>query len=271
MGNETGTDASGNLSEVAGVIGHIVMKETRELRLREVLVWLLASPAGIAASSVVGRIPGLWNKVLLQPVLPPLKAAGIPALKQWVGTYPDTARILFSIALQYYESGDRVTDDRALACLRCSEWLGFESIERIVLYRALLAARSGDRDEFETRRSFLQPHDLSAQEQALMQHAELIVDRTHMARRARRGMPEPLVSDRPKRVLVVGDRDAVSARWFSESDYLLICPEVNGLAPNWWAARRGQFDTAFGSGEAERRTAEAGIPFERWHTVDFVA
>jgi hypothetical protein len=217
------------------------MNDAWKHRLRGFLVFLLASPLGNAASFAVSRIPGLWRGFFLNPVLPRLEPAGVAELKRWASLYPDTARIQFSLGLRYSEAG---ADNKALACLRSSQWLGFESIERISGYRASIAARfAGEPDGGPASR------------------------------------PEPSIPGQLRRILAVGDRNATSARWFPGSGYLLICPEVNGLTPSCigekgigeerFSEERVEFDVAFGSNEAKHLAAESGIRYVRWHTIDW--
>src|SRR4051794_35844981 len=83
----------------------------------ELLVQFLASPLGTFAATLMGRIPGLWRKVFLKPIMPTLVPADVEKLKWLIASCPDTARILFSMALSYIEQGDPISDGRALACL----------------------------------------------------------------------------------------------------------------------------------------------------------
>jgi hypothetical protein len=136
-----------------------------------ILVWLLASPAGTAAAIVLARTRSVWHSWMLAPALPTLRPSGPKSLDESMRNAPDPARLVYSMALAYLDSDAPDGAANALACLRSAEALGFEGDERILLYRAIIAARHGDETEAKSLRRNLDPRRLSAAEWGLLDAA----------------------------------------------------------------------------------------------------
>jgi hypothetical protein len=229
------------------------------LSAAELIIRFLASPAGTFSATLMGRIPGLWSKVFLRPVMPKLLPADVETLKSLVTSCPDTARILFSMALRYIDEGDPISDARALACLRTAEFLQFEACERITLWRAVLAARSGAVEEAATLGKSLQPHEISDGERARLESA--------LASSGQAAGPvnqQPATSKTPETVLVLDDHDAKSARWFPASRYLWVSTAGNRLSLSWAAGVQTSFDAVCGPLQLRKEAEAAGIRYAEW-------
>lgn len=136
-----------------------------------ILVWLLASPAGTAAAIVFSHTRSVWHRWMLARALATPRPAGLKSLGASMRNAPDPARLVFSMALAYLDSDTPDGAECALACLRDAEALGFEGGERVLLYRAIIAARRGDESEATNLRQHLDPGCLSATEWGLLDAA----------------------------------------------------------------------------------------------------
>lgn len=231
----------------------------RGLMAAELIVRFLASPAGTISATLMGRIPGLWSKVFLKPVMPTLAPADVEALKSLIAPGADIGRILFSMALSYMDREDAVADARALACLRSAEFLEFESSERIMLWRAVLAARNGAVEEAAALASQLGPEDLSSGERTRLESA--------LANPGQRRLPgheQPLIEKTPQSVLVLNDHDAKSAGWFSSSRYLWVSSEGNSLTLSWASGLQSSFEVICGPLQLKKEAEAAGVRYTQW-------
>jgi hypothetical protein len=136
-----------------------------------ILVWLLASRAGTAAAFVLARTRYVWHRWMLAPMLPTLRPAGLKTLGDNMRNAPDPARLMYSMALAHLDSDSPHGAANALACLRAAEALGFEGRERILLYRAIIAARRGGEMDAHNVQRQLDTDDLSAAEWGLLDAA----------------------------------------------------------------------------------------------------
>ena len=234
-------------------------RRRRGLMAAELIVRFLASPAGTLSATVMGRIPGLWSKVFLKPVMPTLAPADVAALKSLIASCADSGRTLFSMALSYMDQDDAVSDAKALACLRSAEFVEFESSERIMLWRAVLAARSGAVEEAAALAHRLGPEDLSAGEQTRLESA--------LASPGQRRLPvqeQPQLEKTPQSVLVLNDHDAKSAGWFSSSRYLWVSSEGNGLTLSWASGLQTSFEVICGPLQLKEEAEAAGVRYTHW-------
>lgn len=136
-----------------------------------ILVWFLASRAGTATALVLARSRSVWHRWMLSPALPALRPAGLKTLGEVMRNAPDPARLVYSMALAYLDADTPHGAANALACLRAAESLGFEGRERILLYRAIIAARRGGETEAHDVRRQLGTGELSAAEWGLLDAA----------------------------------------------------------------------------------------------------
>ena len=230
------------------------------------LVRLLASPLGAWGAELVRRVPGLWTKVFLQPVLPSQALADTAFLKREANSSADPARVLFSLALHYLEAPGGQGDAQALACLRSAAWLGFAAHERLLLYRAIICARRGDALGAQALANSLQPCDLTAQERQDLD-AALSLDLPPQPPLS----PEPHWDSLPAQFLVLGDPQARSAGWLPHQAGLFVDPELNGLSLAWCVGLDCAFDTVIGSAQARELALQAGLRFSSWQVMDFPA
>lgn len=222
-------------------------------------VRFLASRSGAIAAAIVARCPGLWQRVVLQPVLPKFQPATVERLRSLVPEGGDLARLMFSMALCYFERGDGASDQRSLACLRTAEFLGFEGIERAHLYRSVLAARRGDHHEAARLRAGVEADELTAAELALLQTPVPCPGRVVDRDRERE----------PRGGVVVLCGDAAVARAYGHADGRLawVSPRENGLTPEWLATLNVAFDEAVGDAASLALARSAGVRARTWVCV----
>jgi hypothetical protein len=89
--------------------------------------------------------------------------------------FPHNPRIQYSLALAWLERDGVEGVRRAVEHLDAAERLGFEGAERLALYRALAAVRSGNTDAAVTSVAGLRPYDLTPEEKDLLREAVLSV------------------------------------------------------------------------------------------------
>jgi hypothetical protein len=198
---------------------------------------------------------------LVPSVFVPLPLA---TLRAAVVTMLDEPRIYYSMALAYLDVG---AARPALACLRCAEALDFEGIERINLYKAVIAARRGRLEEARLLASALSPDELSEHEieirSSLMTHATVVHPIDARATSAWRAALERAPAD-VRSVLVCSDGSAESADMLPAARYLLADPTVTGLDPASVARLDRAFDVVLGT-PADITTAQAaGVRSDRW-------
>jgi hypothetical protein len=202
----------------------------------------------IRGEPLVGIVPQNPEALCLQDLLP----LGPP--------HADHARFHFSLGLAYARVDEPANDRKGLAALRCAALLGFESTERLTLYRAELSSRLGD---FTSAREALWPLD----------PADLTdVEDEMRVRILARGLTAPVrrvdpVSDpcpNAESILVIGDSAGWSALWAPRADYWLCDRAVNGLGPEHAAIARTEFEVGVASDEARRAAESAGVRCGRW-------
>lgn len=218
-------------------------------------------------AGVYARLRQAKRRLRHEPVAGPLLPQNTPLdaeeLRRLVPLLPDHARLLYSLGLQYLKH-DRPEDmPKALACLRSAGTLGFESPERVALYKAFIAAKSGHSEEARRLILPLVPRELTAEENALREEV-------------RQGRVEPLVTApapvdqeaaSARSVLVLGDAAALTAGWFAEANYLLADPGVTGLPLQAVAGLGIAFDVALGPPEMRGPALSAGITFSQWRDL----
>ena len=186
---------------------------------------------------------------------------GVEELRRMVPLLPGHARLFFSLGLQYMES-DRPEDlPRALACLRSAQTLGFESPDRVALYKALIAAKSGHREEAQRQIESLVPYELTSEENGLRE--EIAQDR--ITPHAAQVFPEPpVLVGEADTLLVIGDPAALTSNWFPYARYLLADEGVTGLPLPSVAALALRFDVIAGPPGMRGVAHEAGLTAARW-------
>jgi len=197
------------------------------------------------------------------PLLPENTPLGVEELRRLVPLLPDHARLLYSLGLRYLEHDGPDDMPKALACFRSAQTLGFESPERVALYQALIAAKSGRLEEAQRLILPLVPHELTIEENTLRKDIQ-------------QGRVEPLALEptpadqevtSAKSVLVIGDAAALTAGWFADAHYLLADPGVTGL-PLEALPRLGlAFDVALGPREMREPALLAGVIFSQWRDL----
>ena len=182
-------------------------------------------------------------------------------LRRMVPLLPGHARLFFSLGLQYMES-DRPEDmPKALACLRSAQTLGFESPDRVALYKALIAARSGHREEAQRQIESLVPYELTSEENALRE--EIAQDR--ITPHAAQAFPEPpVLAGEADTLLVIGDPAALTSNWFPHARYLLADESVTGLPLTSLASLNISFDVVVGPPEMRGSVDASGLTATRW-------
>lgn len=198
-------------------------------------------------------------------------------------TLPDHARLHFSLALSYLmpdklhsEAENQLFTRRALACLRCAEALECEEVERITLYRGLIEARNGHKEEARETVSLLVSQELTTFEQAL--YFQLMNEQVE----ANTGTNDPLdeawlkvktqLEAQPgmvRSLLVLGDWQAITADWLpSARCYFAAANPMNGLAPGMVTRLNLTFDLGIASANDQRIAQMAGVQCARWLTVE---
>lgn len=201
----------------------------------------------------------------------PLPVADLLALAELI---PDHARLYYSLGLDYLENEDSTSDQKALACLRCAEALGFEATERIMLYKALLMARRGRSEEALGLIQSLDLREMTEEEQKLLSK----IARNQIQQRA---CPETATSsvwetacrqvegsaESAESLLVIGDSEGVSAHWLPQARYLLIAPEVTGLSVATASSLGLQFEAGIAAEEWQQAARQAGLLCKKWLTI----
>lgn len=195
------------------------------------------------------------------PVQPSLIT--LPELQQMAARKPRAARVYYSQAHAWLEQGAMHSAARALACLRCALYFGFESPERVALLSAVCAARSGLGGRARELCAALDVHDLTSEEVALR---EGLLGATDSPSRTE---PTSVLQARveelsPRSLLVVEDDAAETASWAAQAQYLLVSPVVNGLSLGDLRGLSLRFDVGVGSLAARMLAEQTGIVCEHW-------
>lgn len=220
--------------------------------LSTLLIRFLASGPGTVAAAVVSRTPGIWRRLVLSRVMPPLHPAGMERLRALVQQGADPALIQFSMGVAFLERGDSGSNARALACLRTAEFLDFEGVERIGLYRAILAARMGDVD---AARAWRERTSVPVIHSSLLTELDAAMANPGPARTE----PDDGLAGT---VVLLGDEAVVASHRFSRGRLAWVSPKRNGLQFRWLASLGREFDHAIGTPHNLLLAREAGVRFQ---------
>jgi hypothetical protein len=203
------------------------------------------------------------------PVEPWSVEAHLALLKQ----HPDHGRLYFSLAVAYFDRDEPGDMPKARACLRSAAALDFESPERIALYEALMAGRTGCSCPARALSERVPGYEWTEEEAAFLQGVLEGPDRGcgtgESTLEGSTGIEQEVFSARS--VLVVGDELAATARWAPSAAYFLASPQVTGVDVTDLLPLGRRFEVGV-------RPANGGgssfpqLPLcDRWLAVDFAA
>ena len=207
----------------------------------------------------------LRNEPVAGPLVPADTLLGAEELRCSVPQLPDLARLLYSLGLQYLKQDQPEDMPKALACLRSSETLGFESPDRIALHKALIAAKCGCSEEAQRYLLPLVAYELTADENALREQVEQ--NRVERLVTVPSAVSREEAADDIQSVLVIGDAAARTAGWFADARYLLADPDVTGLSLQAVAGLGLEFEAALGPAGMRGLAEASGIIFSRWRDI----
>lgn len=207
----------------------------------------------------------LRNEPVAGPLVPTDTLLGAEELRRLVPQLPDHARLLYSLGLQYLKQDQPEDMPKALACLRSSETLGFESPDRVALFKAVIAAKCGRAEEAQRHLFSLVTYELTADENALRE--QVLQNRVERLVTVPAVVSREEVEDGVKSVLMIGDTAARTAGWFADARYLLAEPDVTGLSLQAAAGLGLEFEAVVGPAGMRGSAEAAGILFSRWRDL----
>ena len=220
-------------------------------------------------AEVYARLRHVKRRLRNEPVAGPLVTTdtllGMEELQRLVPQLPDHARLLYSLGLQYLKQDQPEEMPKALACLRSSETLGFESPDRIALHKALIAAKCGCSEEAQRYLLPLVAYELTADENALRE--QVLQNRVERLVTVPSAVSREEAADDIQSVLVIRDTAARTAGWFADACYLLADPDVTGLPLQAVGGLGLEFETALGPAGARGLAEASGIIFSRWRDI----
>ena len=193
-------------------------------------------------------------------------------LRALADTMPAHGRRYFSLASGYLETGAAADLPRALACLRCAQALNFESPERLVLYSALVLAKYGEQAPAAALIEAYAPEEFTPAENALRSQIQegkvaLLWESQEDDPRWEAGREALQQQGEVDSLLVVGDEQARSARWFPHARYFLAAGGVNGITPERVAQCGLRFAWGIGPAEQVASLQDAGATCDNWLTI----
>ena len=220
-------------------------------------------------AEVYARLRHVKRRLRNEPVAGPLVTTdtllGMEELRRLVPQLPDHARLLYSLGLQYLKQDQPEDMPKALACLRSSETLGFESPDRIALHKALIAAKCGCSEEAQRYLLPLVAYELTADENALRE--QVLQNRVERLVTVPSAVSREEAADDIQSVLVIGDTAACTAGWFADARYLLADPDVTGLSLQAVVGLGLKFEAALGPAGMRGPAVSAGIKFSQWRDL----
>jgi hypothetical protein len=224
--------------------------------LSELYIWLRWAKRRLRREPIV-------DPLAFQPT--PMSTEELIALASLV---PDYGRRLYGLGLSYLWSESATDVRRALACLRSAEALGFEAPERTILYRGVALARLGDRERALHGIASILTEEFTAGEMRLRTQIaageiDIVPDTGTTVNSAWRNCERQLTELKNiESLLVLGDREAVTAVCLLEAGYLQCAPDMNGLSLAGLTDPR-RFDVACGTRADLADACAAGMEWKR--------